>query len=430
MSDRVACRPSVAFCERVEPRTLLAAVTVQGTSAADEIRVSMSENGSTIFVDVNGFISGYPDVVFDGVSIEGGNGRDMIYVDSNGENRVTVNGGGGDDTVSLGELAHDLDPITEPVVIASSGGADQLWLFDEESAFSSNYTFTAGAVSRDFFAGVTFPTQSIVRLYATAFNDTITVNGTAGSGRLELFGARGDDLFRINDTNGATVVVDGNSFNYGGSDRLEVNELGAAPATVTFEGTQIFSTVDAFPGSQIVADRNVGIVLTTNLSNFDGTVTLADGFILETNSRVAGGLGYWRGRIANGVAGTGAQLKSSDVGGTSPLGIGYAYGNSLGFNTIMEQPIGADDLLVRVTLKGDANLDRAVTFDDLLSLAQNYGTASAVDWAQGDFNLSRSVTFDDLLALAQNYGATAAMKLATPPAATPAARRRPALALV
>jgi hypothetical protein len=59
------------------------------------------------------------------------------------------------------------------------------------------------------------------------------------------------------------------------------------------------------------------------------------------------------------------------------------------------------------TVRGDANLDQHVDFDDLLILAQNYGRAGTGAWSIGDFNGDSSVGFDDLLALAQNYGPTA-----------------------
>lgn len=61
------------------------------------------------------------------------------------------------------------------------------------------------------------------------------------------------------------------------------------------------------------------------------------------------------------------------------------------------------DLLVSAT-QGDANLDGAVNFDDLLTLAQNYGAADK-NWLSGDFNADTIVNFDDLLGLAQQYGA-------------------------
>lgn len=56
----------------------------------------------------------------------------------------------------------------------------------------------------------------------------------------------------------------------------------------------------------------------------------------------------------------------------------------------------------RRTEYGDANLDGRVDFDDLLVLAQNYGTAAG--WAGGDLNGSHFVDFDDLLLVAQHYG--------------------------
>ncbi len=68
--------------------------------------------------------------------------------------------------------------------------------------------------------------------------------------------------------------------------------------------------------------------------------------------------------------------------------------------------LDATTLVFVATLKGDTDLDKSVTFGDLLALAQNYGSAGKV-WTQGDTNYDGSVNFTDLLALAQNYGLTA-----------------------
>lgn len=56
-------------------------------------------------------------------------------------------------------------------------------------------------------------------------------------------------------------------------------------------------------------------------------------------------------------------------------------------------------------MPGDANRDRAVNFDDLLILAQNYGQAGRT-FGQGNVNYSADglVDFEDLLLLAQRYG--------------------------
>lgn len=54
---------------------------------------------------------------------------------------------------------------------------------------------------------------------------------------------------------------------------------------------------------------------------------------------------------------------------------------------------------------GDADHSGAVNFNDLLVLAQNYGTPTDATWEMGDFTFDGAVNFPDLLALAQHYGA-------------------------
>jgi hypothetical protein len=60
-----------------------------------------------------------------------------------------------------------------------------------------------------------------------------------------------------------------------------------------------------------------------------------------------------------------------------------------------------------VFANGDTDGSGGVGFNDLLTLAQNYGDAQAITWAQGDLDNVGGVDFPDLLILAQNYtGAT------------------------
>lgn len=63
-----------------------------------------------------------------------------------------------------------------------------------------------------------------------------------------------------------------------------------------------------------------------------------------------------------------------------------------------------DLILVTQRLAGDTSGDGSVNFDDLLRLAQHYGSSSGT-WLDGDFTYDGIVGFDDLLKLAQNYGA-------------------------
>ncbi len=81
--------------------------------------------------------------------------------------------------------------------------------------------------------------------------------------------------------------------------------------------------------------------------------------------------------------------------------------------------VDGTSVLIRMTKFGDANLDGAVDFNDLVKLAQNYDTGAADRvWTQGDFTYDGLVDFNDLVKLAQNYE-TALPNAAAIPGATP-----------
>jgi hypothetical protein len=68
------------------------------------------------------------------------------------------------------------------------------------------------------------------------------------------------------------------------------------------------------------------------------------------------------------------------------------------------QSIDNSAVVARLTLAGDANLDGAVDFNDLVRLAQNYNVADGQRvWSGGDFDYDGNVDFNDLVKLARNY---------------------------
>jgi len=79
--------------------------------------------------------------------------------------------------------------------------------------------------------------------------------------------------------------------------------------------------------------------------------------------------------------------------------------------------------LIRYSVQGDANLDRAVGFADVAVVGQNYQSADKY-FFEGDFNYDGTVDFADMVVLAQAYGTT------LPPAPAPAADRATSLAPV
>jgi len=102
----------------------------------------------------------------------------------------------------------------------------------------------------------------------------------------------------------------------------------------------------------------------------------------------------------------GAGITSSSAGGNKA--IGYAQETELKLppgSTFMGATVDDTSLLVRLTLRGDANLDGTVGFADLVAVAQHYGlNDGSANWVQGDFNYDGNVGFADLVAVAQNYG--------------------------
>jgi hypothetical protein len=70
---------------------------------------------------------------------------------------------------------------------------------------------------------------------------------------------------------------------------------------------------------------------------------------------------------------------------------------------VFDEPNGL--LKLRPRLPGDANRDGTVDFEDLVTLAQHYGstTDSNTPWTDADFNGDNQIDFQDLVALAQHY---------------------------
>jgi len=64
-----------------------------------------------------------------------------------------------------------------------------------------------------------------------------------------------------------------------------------------------------------------------------------------------------------------------------------------------------NQILVKYTLAGDANLDGVVNFIDLLAVIQNFNK-TGTDWARGNFAYGTSTNFTDLLLVIQNFNKT------------------------
>jgi hypothetical protein len=95
--------------------------------------------------------------------------------------------------------------------------------------------------------------------------------------------------------------------------------------------------------------------------------------------------------------GTGINSSTAAAGSNPALAVGYADGN-----TDTGSQAAPNQILIKYTLAGDANLDGLVNFADLVAVVQNFNKAGT-DWAQGNFAYGASTSFADLVAVVQNF---------------------------
>jgi hypothetical protein len=105
-------------------------------------------------------------------------------------------------------------------------------------------------------------------------------------------------------------------------------------------------------------------------------------------------------------AGAGIISSTAIVDGKHALGIAEA--SDLVTVPALFGTVDSTAVLIRYTLKGDANIDGGVDFADLVRLAQNYNSPAATRWFSGDFDYDGDTDFQDLIPLAQNYNLSAA----------------------
>lgn len=121
---------------------------------------------------------------------------------------------------------------------------------------------------------------------------------------------------------------------------------------------------------------------------------------------------YINGSLAKSLVTSIRPFASLDTAANPGLGIGNLQSASYNeyFNGLIDevrlsdQALSPSQLLFAPTIPGDADRDGVVGFDDLVTVARNYGRQSGAVWETGDFNADGSVGFDDLVILARHYG--------------------------
>jgi hypothetical protein len=168
-------------------------------------------------------------------------------------------------------------------------------------------------------------------------------------------------------------------------------------------GTATFTqkaSVNSPTGTSIVRNLSIATGAKVNLTNND--------FIIDTAANPSGAqLTAVRQELQD------SRLFSSLS--TSTTGLGYRTNVAVASPTLLGVAtatatfggvtVDASSILIRLTLKGDTNLDGDVDIEDLYNLANNFLSTTAT-WLQGDFNYDGITNATDLSILATNWQQT------------------------
>jgi hypothetical protein len=110
--------------------------------------------------------------------------------------------------------------------------------------------------------------------------------------------------------------------------------------------------------------------------------------------------GSWTGA---GITSSTAASVAANAGNPNKTAIGFAEASALGIGSFDNQGVDASTIVMRYTLKGDANLDGKVNALDFNAVASDFG-ASGQSWVNGDFNYDGTVSTSDFMWIATNFG--------------------------
>ena len=280
------------------------------------------------------------------------------------------------------------------------------------TTFTANQT--GGLPFVELFNGsrlVIYDSIANLTIDAGPFDDTITTIAVPMETSPHINGNGGDDFIDVqghptlNSALFPRVTVDGGA----GEDTVEVNTDGQGGARAEFAQSQDLSRL-ALGTSGRLRLAPGGHVLevfdSVSMPTSGAELDLADGYFVRRGST---NLAFYTTRLAtgyNGGAWNGLGINSSIAaasGASDAVGIGQASAlfNGAG-GTIDGINLAANDILMRYTLYGDANLDGHVNLLDFNRLAGSFNQP-ATSWTQGNFNYDNVTNLIDFNLLAGNF---------------------------
>jgi autotransporter-associated beta strand protein len=226
----------------------------------------------------------------------------------------------------------------------------------------------------------------------------------------------------------APNTYDGNTIVREGELRILATNTGSgayvvAAGTLVFGANQNVSAITVGGGAfaSLAADGNRRLV--TGSLHIAGQEMPAGRFDLTNNAVVVdytsfSPLATLAAQIRSGYASgawTGNGITSSIAAATPGHGVGFGEASqvfSLFPANFAGQLVDSTSVLMRYTLRGDANLDQSVNIADFSALAANFNSAGS--WARGDFDYDGLVGIGDFSVLASNFNRSVAARTTVP----------------
>lgn len=334
--------------------------------------------------------------------LNAGTGGDTINVNETFASLAgTVNGGGGNDTIFAGNGNWDAN-LGGSVTLNGGGGSDEVSISDSADAGADNYAITATQATKNSGgAPIDYGTIESLRLNANNAANVINVNSTF-AGTITVRGNDGTDNINVVDhAAGATVIVDGGL----ALDNVSVNADNAGVASAQFNVNQDLNLLTIGTGGTARLNTG-GLLVDVQNALSQGTLDLTDGGFIDRGGTAI--INAYATQLTNGYNGGAwngaapAILSTTAAGTTLNDGVGYAGAGQIGAANFMGAAVAANDLLLRYTLNGDANLNHVVNINDFALLAANFNVPGS-RWFQGNFNYDAGTDISDFAQLAANF---------------------------
>ena len=304
----------------------------------------------------------------------------------------------------------DTDGITNTGPITYSGGAS----IDSFGPIINNaggaIALGAGGPTVVFYDNITHNPGAALTIAAGAtanFLGNITGGGNAtNAGTINFNSGKTYTLGNLSG-GGSTVLFEGAQLSAAriNQSSLTLNASGTLAASVSIAPAATAGTQTSKVNSLVIAGGSapaarLDLANTNLVVDYTGVSPIA-----TIRAQVRSGFN------APGTPWTGNGITSSTAAAGGGTALGYAEASvalalsGTDTTTWFGQTVDATSVLIRFTKAGDADLDGAVGFPDLVKVAQHYGDSSGNRiWYDGDFNYDGNIDFSDLVIVAQNYG--------------------------